>query len=122
MCDIYERREAGAHVDLSLEDGEFVLGSSQLNIGLSQSLSLGLYVTVHLIELDNVDTPWAQTSSCNGLGADDVWLKRGVILKRSVQEEHTEWDRNTNSLDVMGSRDREAGVTYNQKTAIIIFR
>ncbi len=43
-----------AYVDLALNDGKLLLCSSQLCVGLAQSLTLGLHLAVNLIELDNV--------------------------------------------------------------------
>lgn len=43
-----------AYINLGLDGGQLLLCSSQLCIGLAQSLTLGLHLTVNLVELDNV--------------------------------------------------------------------
>ena len=58
--------------------GKFLLGSSQLGISSSKSLSLGLHITEYLIELHNVDGPCTQSSCSKGLGADKLGFKLRV--------------------------------------------
>lgn len=45
---------AMAYINLVLDGSKLLLSSSQLCIGLAQSLTLRLHLTVNLIELDNV--------------------------------------------------------------------
>ena len=66
--------------------GEFVLSGRQLRIGLFQSSSLGLNITIDLKELDNVYDPWAETSCSTRFGTDEFRIKFFVLglIKRKT--------------------------------------
>lgn len=50
----YNKLDALTYINLGFDGSEFFLGSSQLGVGLTQSLTLGLHFTINLIKLDNV--------------------------------------------------------------------
>lgn len=71
---------AMAYINLVLDGRKLLLSSSQLRIGLAQSLTLRLHLTVNLIELDNVQNPGAQASRCVRLGGHEIWLEFWVLV------------------------------------------
>lgn len=69
-----------AYINLVLDGSKLLLSSSQLRIGLAQSLTLRLHLTVNLIELDNVQNPGAQAGRCVRLGGHEIWLELWVLV------------------------------------------
>ena len=48
------------YLDLGFDLAQLLLSRGQVSIGLGQSLPLGLHVTEHRVEVDNVDCPGAE--------------------------------------------------------------
>ena len=66
------------YCNLGLDNGQLILGGLQFLIGLVESESLGLDVTVDVVELDDVDDPRAQTTGGQRLALDVVSFKLWV--------------------------------------------
>lgn len=75
MC----RHAVPSYIDLLFDGAELVLRSGQLVVGFVQSLSFGFHLAVHLVELDDVYNPRAQTGGCERLGRHQVWLELGIL-------------------------------------------
>lgn len=60
MSHLYGRKMP--HINFALDGCQLLLRSSQLCVGFTESLTLGLHFTVDLVELDDVQHPGAQAS------------------------------------------------------------
>lgn len=75
-----------SHMNFALDGRQLVLRSSQLCVGFTESLTLGLHLTVDLVELDDVQHPGAQAGCRVRLGCNQIRLELWILEKRSEKD------------------------------------
>lgn len=71
-----------SHMNFALNGRQLLLRSSQLCVGFAESLTLGLHLTVDLVELDDVQDPGAQAGCRVRLGCNQIRLELWILGKK----------------------------------------
>lgn len=66
-------------MNFALDGRQLLLRGSQLCVGFAESLTLWLHLTVHLVELDDVQHPGAQASCRIRLGRHQIRLELWIL-------------------------------------------
>lgn len=91
LCESNLQARQTSHMNFSLDGRQLLLRSSQLCVGFAESLTLGLHLTVDLVELDDVQHPRAQAGCRKRLGCNQIRLELWILGEEGSEDGELRW-------------------------------